>query len=146
MSEEDCLQLVAMFDEDGGGTLSGQELMVAIRKGSMGAKRHAMVAKTFAMLMRDAGLGPGEAMPVDWLRPRFNAFADPRVAKGDPEWPSKDVANNFFAVLDDAGDGVVSEAEFFEMSGTAGRKFSPSKEPPRALERRSVHRNLGRRR
>ena len=117
MSEDDCLALVQMFDEDGGGTLSLDELMVAIREGAMPPNRVAMVRRVFHMLCRDAGLpcADGVEITTDRIRQRFDPFGDERVERGDPNWPPKDVTNNFFAVLDDSGDGQVSDAEFMRM-------------------------------
>ena len=117
VSEDDCLALVQMFDEDGGGTLSLDELMVAIREGAMPPNRLAMVRRVFHMLCRDAGLpcADGVEITTDRIRQRFDPFGDERVERGDPNWPPKDVTNNFFAVLDDSGDGQVSDAEFMRM-------------------------------
>ncbi|KAH8086133.1 serine/threonine kinase [Aureococcus anophagefferens] len=117
VSEDDCLALVQMFDEDGGGTLSLDELMVAIREGAMPPNRVAMVRRVFHMLCRDAGLpcADGVEITTDRIRQRFDPFGDERVERGDPNWPPKDVTNNFFAVLDDSGDGQVSDAEFMRM-------------------------------
>lgn len=114
VSEDETLSLIRMFDADGGGTLSLAELMVALRDETMSERRVMMVKRVFHALCRDAGVDAGEdaVVPIASLRARFNAFGDERVQRGDPNWPPRDVTNNFFAVLDDGGDGEVSAAEF----------------------------------
>ena len=69
------------------------------------------------MLCRDAGIAATEGAEIetDHIRPRFDPFGDERVKRGDPNWNADDVRNNFFAVLDDSGDGKTSDAEFMRL-------------------------------
>ena len=113
---EECLAVVAMFDADGGGTLSAKELMVGLRDKEMSSLRKARVEKKWAQLRRECGvIDEDEDIPVSKLKKRFNPHGDQRVKDGNAEWPPRDVMNAFFAVLDDEGDGTVSRSEFFEL-------------------------------
>ena len=112
---EECLAVVAMFDADGGGTLSSKELMCGLRDKEMSALRKARVEKKWAQLRRETSTDEDEDIPVSKLKKRFNPHGDQRVKDGNAEWPPRDVMNAFFAVLDDEGDGKVGWNEFFEL-------------------------------
>jgi hypothetical protein len=112
---EECLAVVAMFDADGGGTLSAKELMCGLRDKEMSALRKARVEKKWAQLRRETSTDEDEDIPVGKLKKRFNPHGDQRVKEGNAEWPPRDVMNAFFAVLDDEGDGFVGWKEFFEL-------------------------------
>ena len=122
---DDCLAVVAMFDADGGGTLSDGELMAGLRGQAMSALRTARVEKKWAQLCRECGFpGVDEVIPVPKLKKRFNPHGDPRVKAGNADWPPRDVTNDFFAVLDDAGDGSVGWDEFFELYENVSAAFA----------------------
>ena len=112
---EECLAVVAMFDADGGGTLSAKELMCGLRDKEMSSLRKARVEKKWAQLRRETATDEDEDIPVAKLKKRFNPHGDERVRAGNAEWPPRDVMNAFFAVLDDEGDGFVGWTEFFEL-------------------------------
>ena len=111
---EECLAVVAMFDADGGGTLSAKDRCAAAGQGDV-FLRKARVEKKWAQLRRETATDEDEDIPVAKLKKRFNPHGDERVRAGNAEWPPRDVMNAFFAVLDDEGDGFVGWTEFFEL-------------------------------
>lgn len=117
ISERDALAVVELYDRDGGGTLSVEELVQGIRgENSFPACRQSAVERTFQRLLTKCRREGDQAdLDVGLARRQFNPYSYGPLKEGEPRLTAEAVTNDFFAVLDASHDGTVSQAEFFAL-------------------------------